>query len=219
MGLSTAPATESILGVVRPGPGRHRISGQRRPPPRRRHPRRRHPRSVYASLYRAKVATAPVPQAAREAAQASYGASRAAAAHLPPAAGHNLPHPRQQRLPRRPARRLRRRRRRLCPRSPLVAAYLPNHPAPRTLAQRTRTPARQPAPPPPHPRSRSSRPVPDCRSRRRRMTTARQRQPDPQRTAQRILPGDSINVSQAITMSKPQLASPRKSRSDPGDRG
>ena len=90
MGLSTAPATESILGVVRPdqaGVGSAvndvtrllgstlgvAILG-----------------SVYASLYRAKVATAAVPQAAREAAQASYGASHAVAAHLPPAAAYNL---------------------------------------------------------------------------------------------------------------------------------
>jgi hypothetical protein len=77
MGLSTAPATESILGVVRPeqaGVGSAvndairlvggtlgvAILG-----------------SVYASLYRAKVATAVVPQAAREAAKGSYGASSA----------------------------------------------------------------------------------------------------------------------------------------------
>lgn len=90
MGLSTAPATESILGVVRPeqaGVGSAvndatrliggtlgvAILG-----------------SVYASLYRAKVATAAVPPAAREAATASYGASRAVAAHLPSAAAHNL---------------------------------------------------------------------------------------------------------------------------------
>ena len=90
MGLSTVPATESILGVVRPdqaGVGSAvndatrliggtlgvAILG-----------------SVYASLYRAKVATALAPQAAREAAQASYGASRAAPAHLLLAAAHNL---------------------------------------------------------------------------------------------------------------------------------
>ena len=90
MGLSTAPATESILGVVRPeqaGVGSAvndatrlvggtlgvAILG-----------------SVYASLYRANVATSTAPEAARQAAKASYGASRAAAAHLPPAAGHNL---------------------------------------------------------------------------------------------------------------------------------
>lgn len=90
MGLSTAPATESILGVVRPdqaGVGSAlndatrlvggtlgvAVLG-----------------SVYASLYRAKVSTAAAPIAARHAAESSYAASRSVAAHLPAVDAHDL---------------------------------------------------------------------------------------------------------------------------------
>lgn len=90
IGLSTAPATEAILGVLRPekaGVGSAvndatrlvggtlgvAILG-----------------SVYASLYHRQVDTAAAPAAARDAAKASYGASRIVAAHLPPDAAHSL---------------------------------------------------------------------------------------------------------------------------------
>ena len=90
MGLSTAPATEAILGVVRPeqagigsavndatrlvgGTLGVAVLG-----------------SVYASLYRSTVDTADVPTAARAAARNSYAASREVAAQLPPAAARTL---------------------------------------------------------------------------------------------------------------------------------
>jgi EmrB/QacA subfamily drug resistance transporter len=83
LGLSTAPATESIMGVLAPeqaGAGSAvndatrmvggtlgvAIIG-----------------SIYASLYRNSVAGAAVPAAARHAAEASYAAGRQTAAHLP----------------------------------------------------------------------------------------------------------------------------------------
>lgn len=91
MGLSTTPATESILGVVKAeqagigsavndatrlvgGTLGVAILG-----------------SVYASLYRSGIDTATgVPAAAREAGAGSYSASRAAAAQLPPDAARQL---------------------------------------------------------------------------------------------------------------------------------
>ncbi len=83
LGLSTAPATESIMGIVRPdqaGAGSAvndatrlvggtlglAIIG-----------------SVYSSIYRASLTHVAVPDAARRAAQASYAASRAVADQLP----------------------------------------------------------------------------------------------------------------------------------------
>ncbi len=90
MGLSTAPATEAILGVVRPeqagigsavndatrligGTLGVAILG-----------------SVYASLYRSKLDTGGVPRAAVDIAKGSYGASKGAAAQLPPASARLL---------------------------------------------------------------------------------------------------------------------------------
>lgn len=90
MGLSTAPATEAILTVVpadQVGVGSAvndatrlvggtlgvAVIG-----------------SVYASLYRRGLDGSDLPPAAREAARASYGASRAVAAQLPPELGSRL---------------------------------------------------------------------------------------------------------------------------------
>jgi hypothetical protein len=90
MGLSTAPATEAILGVVRPeqagigsavngatrligGTLGVAILG-----------------SVYASLYRSKLDTGGLPRAAVDIAKGSYGASRLAAAQLPPGPARRL---------------------------------------------------------------------------------------------------------------------------------
>ena len=90
MGLSTAPATEAILGVVRPeqaGVGSAvndatrlvggtlgvAVIG-----------------SIYASLYRSKIDTAAVPAAIRSSAKASYGAGHTIATHIPGAAGRSL---------------------------------------------------------------------------------------------------------------------------------
>ena len=83
LGLTTAPATESIMGVVRPeqaGAGSAvndatrevggtlgvAIIG-----------------SVYASLYHSSLDSSPIPAAARSAAQSTYAASRSVAAGLP----------------------------------------------------------------------------------------------------------------------------------------
>ena len=90
MGLSTAPATEAILGVVRPdqagigsavndatrlvgGTLGVAVLG-----------------SVYASLYRSKLDHAGVSQSAIDIAKGSFGASRAAANQLSPSAGRAL---------------------------------------------------------------------------------------------------------------------------------
>jgi EmrB/QacA subfamily drug resistance transporter len=90
LGLTTAPATESIMGVVRPdqaGVGSAvndatrevggtlgvAIIG-----------------SVYASLYRSSLADIRLPDSARQAARSSYAASRAVGAHLPAELGQVL---------------------------------------------------------------------------------------------------------------------------------
>jgi hypothetical protein len=90
MGLSTAPATEAILGVVRPeqaGVGSAvndatrligatlgvAVLG-----------------SIYASLYRTKIDESGVPAAVRTAAKASYGAGHTIAQHLLGLSGRDL---------------------------------------------------------------------------------------------------------------------------------
>ena len=77
MGLTSAPATEAIMGAV-PGPRPGSARRQRHHPPARRHLRSGHPRHVYASLYESgltRVLPAGLPATVTANAHASLGAA------------------------------------------------------------------------------------------------------------------------------------------------
>ena len=120
MGLTSAPATESIMGAVSRAPGGRRLGRERLHPAARRHPRRRRDRQRVRLASTASRLTAALPagvpgQAAALAHQsvgAAYAAAGAVAAHGHPALGQALHARSHQRVPARPHRRRARGRRR-----------------------------------------------------------------------------------------------------------